>query len=491
MDINPQHSLIYEFTGSRNLNTSPLDVTGLDGDKWDYMVEATFAGSTIDNIVLMNFNNDSSTSYRQYYMSGLISSATASTNEGVTAMRLTRQGNSTGNSTVSRYLISGDSSGERYVDAVGSETNTSSTTSVRKYSYYWKNTVDSISSIQITGASTDVDITIRIYQVPKQANLANYDLVEVVTRTSDATPIDITGLDGDSEGEYLAEIDFDVNESFNMRLNGDTGSNYTTQTLRNNAGTIQAVNGTSTTFTVSNKCFIKINAESGRKRLVEVSYGIPVAPQQNERATWWSNTADNLTEINILSFVAQTGTVKLYRRKSNRTIDPVPMMTVVEHDIAGVDFSAGITITGIEGDRINGAIKVEFVGTATSFGNEMAIIYNNDSVVSNYYRQYFYGTGSSVSAGGFNQLFRQNIKNDTSKTESWHYVKSGQNRPILAKQIFTDNIYEEAFWWNNNADELTSMKIYASNTNAITGKIRISVPVNTRQATNSFSVTVN
>ena len=69
-----QHKLIYEFSGSRNLNTNPIDVTGLDGDKWDYMVEVEgVASSNTDCYYRLNL--DSASNYRDYYMRGTGSSA--------------------------------------------------------------------------------------------------------------------------------------------------------------------------------------------------------------------------------------------------------------------------------------------------------------------------------------------------------------------------------------------------------------------------------
>jgi len=217
-----------------------------------------------------------------------------------------------------------------------------------------------------------------------------------------------------------------------------------------------------------------------------------------EQAWWWGNTADNLTKISFIDHdnngsLVLTGTVKLYRRKSNRTIDPVPMMTVVEHDIAGVGFSAGITISGIEGDRIDGAIKVEFVGDGSST-TDLNIRLNGDTG-SNYTGQYLRANSSTVTAGPetVSRIFLTNDKgSSTSYGTTWIYPKSGQNRPMLLDMAY-DAVQKWLYanWWNNTADELTSMKIYANTTNLVTGTIRISVPVNTKQDSPSFTLTVN
>jgi hypothetical protein len=304
-----------------------------------------------------------------------------------------------------------------------------------------------------------------------------------------------SGLDGDSDKEYLIDWQTDTIDNPLIWLNGDTSSNYAHQWLRNNNGTIQAVNSVNTGVNPNGNNlnnFIKINAETGRKRLCTISTASNVAYQQSETGVLWGNTVDNLTSITIGLLTNITGTVKLYKRKSNRSIDPVPMRTVVEHDINGVDFSAGITISGIEGDRIDGPIKVEYIGEGDA--NIVAII-NNDTG-SNYTDQRLQAFGSTTQASsqtGTNLNLTAG-SSGVNSGELFIYPKTGQNRPLIRKassEALGGWLDVRSIWWNNSVDEITSMKIYASNTNAVTGKIRISVPKGTKQATNSWQVTVN
>jgi hypothetical protein len=474
-------------------------VTGLDGDKWDYIIEREAEDASTNASTWIRFNNDATANYRWYVMGGTsISGVTGVTNEAQTQVYCEDFKN--GRSSITRNLISGSSGSERYVSTFSAgETNTSGT-GVYILSHYWKNTVDNITSIQILeNSSVTTTSTIRIYQVPKQANLDNYDLVDVVEFTNRSTDIVFSGLDGDSDKEYLIDWQTDTIDNPLIWLNGDTSSNYAHQWLRNNNGTIQAVYSVNTGVNPNGNNlhnFIKINAETGRKRLCTISTASNVAYQQSETVVWWGNTVDNLTSITIGLLTNITGTVKLYKRKSNKTIDPVPMETVVEYDINGVDFSNGITITGIEGDRINGAIKVEHISSKVVGSNAWLHLQINGDTSGNYSSQKLDSSLSSVVAGtasnNFIYLGAYITSSDITNGYFYLYPQSGQNRPCLNYYNWDSSAFSfRSECWNNSVDEITSMKIYASNTNLVTGKIRISVPKGTKQATNSWQVTVN
>mgnify|MGYP003628331256 CR=1 FL=1 len=171
------------------------------------------------------------------------------------------------------------------------------------------------------------------------------------------------------------------------------------------------------------------------------------------------------------------------------------METLVEYDIAGVDFSAGITITGLQGDRINGAMKVEFVGNTTGGGGDILLGLNGDTT--SFSSQYLRSSSSTVNASsGTSNIISDNAKGRFG-TVVWIYPQSGQNRPMLVETNTEATIgslyqiFKKAIWFNNTADELTSMKIYSNTANAQTAKIRISVPKGTKMASPSAILTVN
>ena len=490
--MSAQHKKIFEFIGSRNLNTTPLDVTGLDGDSWDYMVEAqcnSYTGST--HHLYCRLNSDATTNYRRYVMKGVTSTASAVASD-TSLPEISELWTEGGKVAISRFTITGDSGGERYLNILNGA---SSGVIVEKRSVYWKNTADNLTSLQFyTGSSGTSDITLRIYQIPKQANLDNYDLVESVDFVASSSDIVFSGLDGDADEEYLIEW-LGPNSFVDLLINNDTSANYVRQMLYNNNGSIASQNATKTKLDLLNRCSVKINSPSGRKRLITTSTGLIASPaQQYEMTHWWSNTADNITSMTATGLSSATGSVKLYKRKSNKTIDPVPMDTVVEYDIAGVDFSAGITITGIEGDRIDGAMKIEFVGVSSTF-TEIDIRINGDNG-SNYSEQYLKGNNSTASSASSTKTyanFLNSFTTDTAMSALYLYPASGQNRPILTSNYgsISNALWFYANWWNNSVDEITSIDIYSTNTALYTGKIRVSLPRGTKQASPSFTVTTN
>ena len=493
-----KHTLIYEKVNlTQNLNTTPLDVTGLDGDSWDYMVEVSARGNgpSVNSYLYIAANNDTSANYRDYQMKGYSSNAQAYAQDATTALLC--QNSFTVRPSYCRCFISGESDSERYFDVSWSGDAGGST--VAKKSIYWKNTADNLTSLQISDAYNQIiDITIRIYQIPKKANLDNYDLVEAVdfvAQDLNASPIVFSGLDGDSDGEYLVEW-LGLSQFPQLQLNSIT--DYTVQELRNNNGTIQAQNYSETeswTYGGLEGCST-VDAVSGRKRLIKSTLSNRVfASQQFEVATWCNNTADEITSITFSTDVATTtdGSVKLYRRKSNKTIDPVPMETLVEYDIAGVDFSAGITITGLQGDRINGAMKVEFVGDTVSTNPQIHVRLNNDMV--NYSEQRLTSGLTVVSAASSTpDKLRLGVASNTNVGAGvmWLYPRTGQNRPILGSgQSSGGSLALRASWWNNTVDEINRIDIFCATSVAVTGTIRISVVKGTKQASPSWQVTVN
>ena len=490
-----KHTLIYEKVNlTQNLNTTPLDVTGLDGDSWDYMVEWSIDETVTNSSGLIRLNGDSTSNYRDYHMQVTNSSVYGFVSETQTQCELYNY--AFDKKSICRFSIKGESGSERFIDSFSA--GATSQTQLFKKSAYWKNTADNLTSIQfLFQTSTPITFTIRIYQIPKKANLDNYDLVEAVdfsARNLLSSPIVFDNLNGDSDGEYLVEW-LGLSQFPQLQLNSITG--YTVQELRNNNGTIQAQNYSETeswTYGGLEGCST-IDAVSGRKRLIKSTLSNRVfASQQFEVATWCNNTADEITSITFSTDVATTtdGSVKLYRRKSNKTIDPVPMETLVEYDIAGVDFSAGITITGLQGDRINGAMKIEFVGTGNNCNLRCNL--NNDYTV-NYPYQRLSASGAGVSAGSgtfaYNHLADPST-GDTFGFETYVYPQSGQNRPILTTNRFNTSVTQHrSSWWNNTADEINRIDIYSQTTNPITGTIRISVPKGTKMASPSAIVTVN
>ena len=148
--------------------------------------------------------------------------------------------------------------------------------------------------------------------------------------------ITIFGLEGDTDEQYMLDCNF-VNASgstcdYQVRLNGDSGSNYGFQRLIGNDSTIGASRSAPTGLnlaysTTGNICFggFIIHAKSGYVRTIighrEVTINGTTVTEVGAWGQSWNNTADEVTSITIFGSVADaisTGsTISLYRRISS------------------------------------------------------------------------------------------------------------------------------------------------------------------------------
>ena len=470
--------------------------TIIAGDSYDYeiIIQFTPLVTTLESLILYA-NADKTANYRSYYMWGTSTSATAGTND--SAGSWTSVGVSQTNSQVSLFKgrITGSSGDERYLDNI-MPYETGSNPSIIKRSSYWKNTADELTSLLIeSGQSTNKDAHIIIYRTPKAASQSSWELIKKgsVNQNINTTPFDISGLDGDSDITYRLSIRNMGNSSTSghmyMRLNADGGTNYNAQWLRNVSGSISATNYSTfwqglyiddSTSTRTDIDYI-IHAESGVDRLVEeVQTTITGGDDQLIKSVWWKNTGDNLTSLRFTKTASDTTTFdyKLYRLKNPNgpTGDTLPFETVKVVDISG-DFSAGHTFSGLTGDDYK-MIKIEWLGSNTSSAHVLRMQINGDTG-SNYTEQRLRGNSSTASAASTTQTYFDYCwihNGDMSTSEMYLYPQSGENRPALSKfALDEDQVDLRGAWWLNSADEITSIKIYGSNTNSLTGTLKLSI----------------
>ena len=121
--------LVYEFLGSRNLNTTPIDITGLQGDKFDYELITFFEAEGANSGVDLQFNNDTAINYRYYQMQGDGSSANASNSD--TEAKVTLSVYSYTNPSLIISKIAGSSGDERVIDILASLSRSSGDTRAR------------------------------------------------------------------------------------------------------------------------------------------------------------------------------------------------------------------------------------------------------------------------------------------------------------------------------------------------------------------------
>lgn len=149
--------------------------------------------------------------------------------------------------------------------------------------------------------------------------MVEYDSGELESATNS---IEITGLDGDTDEEYiflmrLRNDDTTADVLYEGRFNSDSGNNYGDQRMRAYGSTLAAASNTGLdamvfgysgdadnndrmTFGIYH-LFIK----TGNKRLVISQFGrelgANVATEVQGRAFVWNNTLDNLTSIQLIA----------------------------------------------------------------------------------------------------------------------------------------------------------------------------------------------
>ena len=492
--MNLEHKKIFEFSDtSVDLDVSPVIIQGLDGDTYKYFVEVTATASVLSNARLaVQFNTPVAGEYRRYDMRGRGTTPIARVDDTLDYISLADLYQADAPIVV-RFEVSGSSGDERYLDALAGSSTTvvAGTTEIIKTSGYLKETINNLTSMRFItfNDTTTADYTIRIYQIPKGVNLDQYDLVDEVVFENRSTDIVFDGLNGDVDEEYLVQIA--SNGAPKLRLNGDASASYDSQIIQNNNGTLQAVNNTGLTSVI---CFpqseFTIFAKSGNERLILPSLSATSSTKQREQGIWYTDTLTNVTEISLEDLSSDTGKVSLYKKKPHKTIDPVPMDTLFEYEVDG-DFSAGITLNNLQGDRIEGAIKIEVVDLIATSTSNMQVKAN--SIVS-YGDQFLQGSSSSVTAGGTTNSQMVICRGDSGEVsggEMYVYAKSGQNRPCLVNQRYNKNGLQFRYLTINDIiNEINSLDVFFGSSNSLTCKIRISVPKGTTWTTKP-TLTVN
>lgn len=351
---------------------------------------------------------------------------------------------------------------------------------------FWKNTVDELISLTFypsypAGGSAiqTGNSRIIVYAVPKNADQGNWDYIGSVTWTNQLAPFTFIGLLGNTDIQYKAIWNGD--QDLYAQINGVTGPAYHQEIFHNSNGFPSASNGVYGAATIPNstRAELIINAETrGGKRVFSASGAASASPvDQAKTGCWWGNSVDEITTITFGTDIVTTGKVKLYKR-SALSGDTLPFEIIQSFDIAGVNFINGLTYVNLTGNSVQ-MYKIEFWGTVSVNDLVMLVQFNNETSFQ-YIRQDFLVDGSTIDANintGANDLQLGNLEAGT-ETHSVMYIypKAGGKRVVLNKEISEEVIIEHsAQWWKNSVDELTSMKIFASNGNVMTGKIEISV----------------
>ena len=485
---------------NRNFNADPLVIDGLQGDNFDYeMIVKLDNNSGATSNFYTNPNEDEGANYREYYLNAQGSSAVGYTFESDNFARWGGQGGSTDKPLLAIIKFEGSSGSERIIkSSVAGQSAVN--TFIRKSSFYWKNTTDEITSLLFKNqVNTITDkVHVILYAIPKSGDRGNWELVEDVTLTNrdlSANPIQFNNLDGDVDKQYRLEIALPVSSrNLGINFNGDTGSsNYVRQTLRNSSsGSISAIESTTDKILIdssgnhtSNFSSIIINAESGSKRLTNISGSGIGGYVNNESVAWWNDTSNNLNSISLScsQSTSQTGSVKLYKLKDTSiTGDDLHWETVGEVPLNG-NFSSGHDFTGLTGDSET-LYKLEWIANTEVNDNiNLEFTINNDTG-NNYIDQELEAHSTSATASSSTRArFTSNNMGRAFETHSFEaliYPKSGSQRPLLMNWVRNRSnstqryIHRNGGWWDNSTDEITSINVYSTTSTPLFGKVRLS-----------------
>ncbi|RLC69248.1 MAG: hypothetical protein DRH97_00115 [Chloroflexi bacterium] len=493
---NLKNALIYEFDASADFNTSPLN-TGviLDDDINDYFVEIEADESTLSsNFISMLPNSDATSNpMRRYEMDGEGTSASALIDDTYSFV-LAGYHRQNGKGVARIHITGSGSASERSFD-VFSNDGISTNERVRKATFYWKDVVSKLQSLLFGAETSNTEGTIiRIYKIPKLSSLNGVELVDgglYYFDGSNQTHI-FTGLNGDVDEEYVLRCfsEFSAGDTeYIVRLQGDSVSNRIKQRLSNNGGSLLPANSTVQYDASLKDGSVRIYAKSGKKRLSVQSSSSQFATQQDEFGIWNPDTITNVTSIEVSTTQGQ-GLVALFKRRKGYSIDPVPMRRVLSYSVNS-GFANGITIDDIEGDKIPGAIKIEWNGVLSGVAGLLCRLIGDGSSI--YPSAFIRAISGSVSANSstVSQLFICQDGATVNHGVIYIYPKSGQNRPTINKSISEENRIElRAQSFGDTISLIDSITLFASNNDSIEGEIIVSVPKQTQQS-QPWTLTVN
>lgn len=154
-------------------------------------------------------------------------------------------------------------------------------------------------------------------------------LIEEKTLPAGTTSVTFSGLNGDSDREYLLDMDIIITGGgdypVHLRFNSDDGSNYGSKILQYYASTGSITNFdylrvASTGWNEASrvKSLISILATTGIKRRIKGNF--TMVPASTDNMAWnevwgyWKDTGGNITQIRLIPVTATiSGVVRLYK----------------------------------------------------------------------------------------------------------------------------------------------------------------------------------
>ena len=490
---------------SRDFNTTPLTISDLSGDLYDYeiFIYAETSSTTAATFELL-LNSDTGSNYDNAYQA--ISTANNSLgNHNLSDSSFPFGNFDNGNYPFQAHLrIFGDSAVFRSIHSrsLGSYSTSDGWGGVNVCT--WENSADELNSITIqTSASKTTDTcNIQIFRSLKKSK-SNYTLIEESTFTAQnldwsASPVSITGLDLDSDEDYYFEIDATpaAIETFYMRANSDTGNNYASEILFQ-SGASESGSYIDTSFLRLHHTgsvggganifiFGTIKGSSSNERIIEweifnVDSGTGI--EWANGYCYWQNTVDNLDSIQFYTSASSSvnGQMRVYKKKrQEQLLDSLNFKLIEKISMSG-DQSAGQTVSNLSMNNFD-VVKIEAFFTSATQDLRMQI--NGDTGTNYAFAKHNCIVNTKQSSGGTSSTYIE-LFNDTNNTGDeasavlYLFPKIGRKRTIHGRSI-SDSITPDIeitnfyYWWLNESDEIDSLKFFADSTGDMTGTIKIS-----------------
>jgi hypothetical protein len=483
----------YDWDGV-DLDANPHEVT-VEGDTYDYRVLILlYDASNTENRIQLTLNDDETTNYRNRRVVGFNTTMTAfAADAGDTYIQLAEYDKGSANNVAfSDCVIYGLSGNERIVDLTKADSQFVASPSLTDGVWAWKNTADELTKLTFKnnsgGATSGVIIILRR---PKTDTTENgiWELIEekdINVQDINTTPIDFTGLSGDSDVAYRLEAELTSPAIMQARVyyNDDfTVSNYiTSEYYTSNPGVlgvgVVAHSPWAFIYTDTERCFTELEfipkSNEGGRPIYAKTYSVNAAGFTVVGCGWWNNTADEVTKISIASATVGTtcsGKVRLYKR---RQIFPGSKnKELANYDVSG-DFTLGNKFTGFEQ---NALYEIVNTGISATGYNPMDGYINNDKVTA-------YIEQSMANNGGASQAQKITVGRLFSGGPSLTYsgwvqllllnINVGRYPVIICRTgILGAFNYLLGSWWMNDTDDITSLQIQSEYNYSNSGNIRI------------------
>lgn len=453
-------------------------VTGLTGDTKDYTVVIYTYNTPNDKSVHFEFNGDTTAAN---YTKNAVKSDNASTvgQFDTASNRVAEDGFAI---VVGLHIakITGSSGSRRLVRS--SSSNVAMTILARAYTTdtQWENTVDEITSLQITSETPSELFSGRIvvYEHSKigDAAIGNLQLIGTETWSAQSDTRSFTGLAGDTDGFYKIFTESSATLRLLSNINS-TDSHSGRSNVRNLSGSLSVLSDTTDIPDLyEGPSEYLLSAKAGADRPMTGRNMATLGATAWNTYNYLTNTAANIANLDFAPSGSLTGDVHLYK-STDGMFDTLPFELVETKVLSATSLgpAAFESFTGLTGDS-EFLYKITVDTISASLGNAIRIQFNQDSTASIYKVTERINISSAFETNSYINL---GSTSTTARilTEMYIYPNkgSGVERPFLVSEVSRNSrIQITGGMWDNTVNEITSLDLFAAINDTFTGTVTLS-----------------